>query len=520
MLAMPTLMMPATAQMTLSSQPLSVGAKPYETKLLAIHQTHLQQQQQQAPAPQQQPQQQQHQANVKQQQQQSSQQMSIVTTQQQQQHPQSQSPHQQQSQQQAVAAAAAAAAAAAHHQQQQQQAAVAAAVCAAQQQAVAVQQQQQQQQQHQQQQQQQYQIHSQQQSPQQVLSISPKQEQFHIFVGDLSSEIETQQLREAFTPFGEISDCRVVRDPQTLKSKGYGFVSFIKKSEAESAITAMNGQWLGSRSIRTNWATRKPPASKENIKPLTFDEVYNQSSPSNCTVYVGGVNSALTALSEEILQKTFALYGAIQEIRVFKDKGYAFVRFSTKEAATHAIVGVHNTEINAQPVKCSWGKESGDPNNSQTMASQALNSAAAAAAGFPYGVSAAAAAAAAYGQQLAATGCWYSPTPTYPTSSAPTAAVTPAAAAASAAAVQNQFLQGIQGYHFSQYGGYQQGYMGMGVQIPATWQGVTQAQISPAQQLATGVAGTAIPQAAGVVAYPIQQFQVSPQVYPLLLQAQ
>lgn len=64
----------------------------------------------------------------------------------------------------------------------------------------------------------------------------------------------------------------------------------------------------------------------ENIKPLTFDEVYNQSSPSNCTVYVGGVNSALTALSEEVLQKTFAPYGAIQEIRVFKDKGYAFVR--------------------------------------------------------------------------------------------------------------------------------------------------------------------------------------------------
>ncbi|KAJ9575127.1 hypothetical protein L9F63_007713, partial [Diploptera punctata] len=33
-------------------------------------------------------------------------------------------------------------------------------------------------------------------------------------------------------------------------------------NEAESAITAMNGQWLGSRSIRTNWATRKPPAPK------------------------------------------------------------------------------------------------------------------------------------------------------------------------------------------------------------------------------------------------------------------
>lgn len=189
-----------------------------------------------------------------------------------------------------------------------------------------------------------------------------KAEHHHIFVGDLSPEIETQTLREAFAAFGEISDCRVVRDPQTLKSKGYGFVSFIKKAEAESAIAAMNGQWLGSRSIRTNWATRKPPAPKNevNSKPLTFDEVYNQSSPTNCTVYCGGITNGLT---EELMQKTFAPFGTIQEIRVFKEKGYAFVRFSTKESATHAIVAVHNTDINGQVVKCSWGKESGDPNN-------------------------------------------------------------------------------------------------------------------------------------------------------------
>ena len=63
-------------------------------------------------------------------------------------------------------------------------------------------------------------------------------------------------------------DCRVVRDPQTLKSKGYGFVSFMKKVEAENAIALMNGQWLGSRSIRTNWATRKPPAKNDGKKYL------------------------------------------------------------------------------------------------------------------------------------------------------------------------------------------------------------------------------------------------------------
>ena len=65
-------------------------------------------------------------------------------------------------------------------------------------------------------------------------------------------------------------DCRVVRDPQTLKSKGYGFVSFTKKVEAENAIALMNGQWLGSRSIRTNWATRKPPSSRNDGKTQCF----------------------------------------------------------------------------------------------------------------------------------------------------------------------------------------------------------------------------------------------------------
>lgn len=44
---------------------------------------------------------------------------------------------------------------------------------------------------------------------------------------------------------------------------------------------------------------------------------------------------------------------------------WLYFRFSTKESATHAIVAVHNTDINGQTVKCSWGKESGDPNNAQ-----------------------------------------------------------------------------------------------------------------------------------------------------------
>lgn len=88
--------------------------------------------------------------------------------------------------------------------------------------------------------------------------------------------------------------------------------------------------------------------------------MYNQSSPTNCTVYCGGFTNGIT---DDLITKTFSPFGTIQDIRVFKDKGYAFIKFTTKEAATHAIESTHNTEINGSIVKCFWGKENGDPNS-------------------------------------------------------------------------------------------------------------------------------------------------------------
>ncbi|KYO40481.1 nucleolysin TIAR isoform X4 [Alligator mississippiensis] len=184
---------------------------------------------------------------------------------------------------------------------------------------------------------------------------------FHVFVGDLSPEITTEDIKSAFAPFGKISDARVVKDMATGKSKGYGFVSFYNKLDAENAIVHMGGQWLGGRQIRTNWATRKPPAPKStqenSTKQLRFEDVVNQSSPKNCTVYCGGIASGLT---DQLMRQTFSPFGQIMEIRVFPEKGYSFVRFSTHESAAHAIVSVNGTTIEGHVVKCYWGKESPD----------------------------------------------------------------------------------------------------------------------------------------------------------------
>lgn len=253
----------------------------------------------------------------------------------------------------------------------------------------------------------------------------------HIFVGDLSPEIETETLREAFAPFGEISNCRIVRDPQTMKSRGYAFVSFVKKAEAENAIQAMNGQWIGSRSIRTNWSTRKLAPPRETNKTggvgtggiknntrQTFEDVYNQSSPMNTTVYCGGF--APNVITDELMHKHFMQFGPIQDVRVFKDKGFAFIKFVTKESAARAIELTHNSEVHGNQVKCFWGKENGGINAINSN-DNAINNMAAASAS----AAAAAAAAAAAGALIGPGGI-----PTTPQQAAAAAAAANAAGAA------------------------------------------------------------------------------------------
>lgn len=53
------------------------------------------------------------------------------------------------------------------------------------------------------------------------------------------------------------SEARVMWDQTTGKSRGFGFVAFRERQDAEQAIATMNGEWLGSRAIRCNWANQK-----------------------------------------------------------------------------------------------------------------------------------------------------------------------------------------------------------------------------------------------------------------------
>lgn len=227
---------------------------------------------------------------------------------------------------------------------------------------------------------------------------------FHVFVGDLSPEVDNKSLKDSFVPFGEVSDAKVIRDPQTSKSKGYGFVSYPKREEAERAIEQMNGQWLGRRTIRTNWATRKPTGNENergggggNAGPgganfgssiggggnpgggngrLSIEEVLAQASPENTSVYIG--NIAANATDDDV-RAIFKRFGQVVDIRHFKNQGYSFVKFDTRENAARAIYEMNGAELMGQSIRCSWGKSESARTAEQSQQTLAVQMAAAAA---------------------------------------------------------------------------------------------------------------------------------------------
>jgi RNA recognition motif-containing protein len=78
-----------------------------------------------------------------------------------------------------------------------------------------------------------------------------------LFVGGLSWDTDDRSLMDAFTPFGPISEAKVIADRDTGRSRGFGFVTFDAPADAEKAIAELDGAELDGRTLRVNHAEDK-----------------------------------------------------------------------------------------------------------------------------------------------------------------------------------------------------------------------------------------------------------------------
>ena len=83
-----------------------------------------------------------------------------------------------------------------------------------------------------------------------------------LYVGGLPYSVTDGKLEEIFQAHGTVASAKVISDKFTGQSRGFGFVEMSSGSEAQSAISALNGTQFEGRSLTVNEA--KPMASRDS----------------------------------------------------------------------------------------------------------------------------------------------------------------------------------------------------------------------------------------------------------------
>jgi RNA recognition motif-containing protein len=234
--------------------------------------------------------------------------------------------------------------------------------------------------------------------------------EYSIFVGDLSSEVTEYALLQLFlSRYPSCKSAKIMTDPNTNLSRGYGFVRFSDETQMHRAMAEMQGFYLGNRPIRISTATPKgkssliptgpavanttngygglvvgqmalgntggvtaggpgsystnvaPPANAYGVHGFYGNQPINQfTDPNNTTVFVGGLSSQV---NEDELRRYFAPFGDITYVKIPPGKGCGFVQYVQRHSAETAITQMQGYPLGNSRVRLSWGRSnaSGSP---------------------------------------------------------------------------------------------------------------------------------------------------------------
>ncbi|XP_045119933.1 heterogeneous nuclear ribonucleoprotein 27C-like isoform X9 [Portunus trituberculatus] len=165
------------------------------------------------------------------------------------------------------------------------------------------------------------------------------EEKGKMFVGGLSWETTQESLQRYFGQYGEVIDCVVMKNNETGRSRGFGFVTFADPNKVD-AVLKSGPHELDGRTIDPKACN---PRSMQKQKR-------NGNWPK---VFLGGLPSNLT---ETDLRNFFSRFGGVMEVVIMfdqekkKSRGFGFLSFETEEAVDRAVAE-HFVNINGKQVE-------------------------------------------------------------------------------------------------------------------------------------------------------------------------
>nr|XP_061808234.1 heterogeneous nuclear ribonucleoprotein R-like isoform X5 [Nerophis lumbriciformis] len=204
-----------------------------------------------------------------------------------------------------------------------------------------------------------------------------------VFVGKIPRDLYEDELVPLFESAGPIWDLRLMMDPLSGQNRGYAFITFCNKEDAQKAVKLCDnyeirhGKYLGvCISVANNRLfvgsipknkTRESiledfgkvteglqeviiyhqPDDKKKNRGFCFLEYEDHKSAAQVKVLF--VRKLATAVTEELLEKTFSQFGKLERVKKLKD--YAFVHFEDRDAAVKAMDEMNGKELGGDEIE-------------------------------------------------------------------------------------------------------------------------------------------------------------------------
>ncbi|XP_016310152.1 heterogeneous nuclear ribonucleoprotein A1-like isoform X1 [Sinocyclocheilus anshuiensis] len=154
-----------------------------------------------------------------------------------------------------------------------------------------------------------------------------------LFIGGLSFETTDDSLRAHFEQWGALTDCVVMKDPNTKRSRGFGFVTYSSVFEVDASMDARPHKVDG-RLVEPKRAVSR----EDSNKPFAHTTVKK--------IFVGGIKDDT---EENHLRDYFIPFGKIEAIEIMVDhktgnkRGFAFVTFDDHDAVDRIVIQKYHT---------------------------------------------------------------------------------------------------------------------------------------------------------------------------------
>src|ERR1700743_3696624 len=100
----------------------------------------------------------------------------------------------------------------------------------------------------------------------------------NIYVSNLSFNVQDEDLREFFAPYGEVASAKVIMDRVSNQSRGFGFIEMPDEAASKRAIAGLDGSTVENRTIKVNEARPREerPARPSNGGGYNNTNSYNK----------------------------------------------------------------------------------------------------------------------------------------------------------------------------------------------------------------------------------------------------